>query len=177
MGGGGVKAAVLQKLRVDVDACDFADHHQIAAFEIKHLQRAAFEAGGGLSHARARDGFAFGLLHACHGKFIHPQRQRGRACVHLRQQVVADEVDGKDAAALHVADAVFVAACEHHLHRGVGNGVEKRIGREVVAHGATGRDPADGAGGDDGLEGVVLEALAVFGAVEHRRLPSGLILT
>src|SRR5206468_1691952 len=63
---------------------------------------------------------------------------------------------------------VLAVAGEDHLRRGIGDGVEERIGREVVAEGAARRNPADGAGGDDGGEGAVRQAVTFGGAVEHR---------
>ena len=167
---GHIKAAVDNAIVAQMNACDFANDHEIVSpLQGDHLQHLAFQRGRGSCDTRAINGGAVGLGHARFGEFIGASGQGGRCGAHPLEHCFFDDVDGEDAAVDNVGNAVFHATCKHHLRRGVGDGVEERIGCEIVAMAGTGGNPRDGAGRDYGLEGIVSQTVAIVGFVKHRR--------
>src|SRR6266436_8392906 len=82
--------------------------------------------------------------------------------VHLLRQIHGREIPDELAGLLDVGDAVLPGSRgKSDDRRVVIEAVEKAVGRQVeVAVGIAGGDPADRARRDDGVEGIVLEAVA-----------------
>ena len=91
--------------------------------------------------------------------------RRGR--VHLLRQIHGGEIPDEFAGLLDVLDAVLPGGGgEADDRRVIAEAVEEAVGREVdVALGVARGNPADRARRDDGVEGIVLEAVAVGGLV------------
>src|SRR5258708_35579555 len=87
--------------------------------------------------------------------------RRGR--VHLLRQILGREIPDELFRLLDIADAVLPGGRgKADDRRVIAEAVEETVGREGdVAIGVAGRNPADRARGDDGIEGIVLEAVAV----------------
>src|ERR1700722_3656325 len=86
-----------------------------------------------------------------------------RGGVHLRRQIPGGEIPDELAGLLDVLDAVLPRGRgEPDDRRDIIEAVEEAVGREIdVAFGVARRDPADWTRGDDGIERIVLEAMAV----------------
>ena len=92
-----------------------------------------------------------------------------RGCrVHLPGEIPGDEIPAELFRLLDVRHAVLpVCGGKANDGRFVAEGVEEAVGREIdVALGITGGDPADRPRRDNGIEGIVLESMALGGLVE-----------
>src|SRR5439155_4349855 len=94
--------------------------------------------------------------------FIDVLGDMRRSQVHLLRQIHGREIPNELAGVLDVGYAVLPGSRgKADDRRVVIEPVEKAVGRQIdVAPGIAGRDPADRARRDDGIEGIVLEAVA-----------------
>src|ERR1700731_159010 len=87
-----------------------------------------------------------------------------RSGVHLLRQILGGEIPDEFFRLLDVGDAVLPGGRgKTDDRRGIAEAIEEAVRSEIeIALGVARRDPADRARRDDGIEGIVPEAVAVF---------------
>jgi hypothetical protein len=140
------------------------------------LGEPAFERDWRFKHARHVDDSRRDGREAGQREFVDVGRHGRAAGVHAVGEGARGQVPAELTRFLDVADGVLVADAGEADDRGrVVEGVEKAVRRQIEdAVAAARRDPADGAGADDGVEGIVWEAVAgprfvEMDGVVHRR--------
>ena len=163
-------------------ARDFAEHHEIGlAGQLHDLGQLAFQRGRGIRDAGAGDRLAFGLLDPGLCRIRPPRAGRCPDETFITSRIAYSTMLTQNTPVSRILPTLSLVPSrsglvagrgEHHLRRHIGDRVEKAVGRQVVAPvRVTARDPADGARRDDGVERVVRQAVAVFGAVKHVAIP------
>ncbi len=161
-------------------ADDFAQHHEIRpARQLDDLRHPAFQRRRAVGHPGAGDLVAGVARDAGLAEFIHLARPGARAHVHHVALGRGHDIDAEHPGFADIADAVLGIAAiflgrgraKHHLRRRIGDGVEKRIGRQIVlAVRAAAGNPADRARADNCAERVVRQPVAILGAIEHAEI-------
>ena len=175
-----VEPPVLDAIVAHMDADDLAEDDKVVlSLDLDHLGHAAFQAGRGGRHTGAVDLVAVRFFDASVAEFIRAMGQRRRGGVHRVAHRVFDNVHAEDAGLADVGHAVLgpvhigfgPGRGKHHLRRRIGDPVEKRIGGQIVVPvRVSGGDPSDRAWGDNRVERVMGQGVAVLRAVEHQTL-------
>lgn len=126
-------------------------------------------------HARTIDRLAVGLGDAGRAEFIDARGEGGRTRIHRRDHPERHQRDREHPAFADLGDRILAALAvrlgrgrgEDHLRRHIGDGVEERIGCQIVTQPPARADPGDGPRRDDGVERIMGQAMALGRAIEH----------
>src|SRR5258708_4380209 len=149
----------------------------IGALQLNDLRQLALERHRAFRHPRHVDELAGHRGQPGDLELADVMGDVGGGCVHLFRQVHGGEIPDELAALLDIGDGILPGGRgKTDDGRVIAEAVEEAVGRQIdIALGVARRDPADRARGDDGVEGIVLEAVAVLRFVKmqvFRAFPS-----
>src|ERR1700731_1542513 len=170
----GLVDTVLDEGLVDVDGDDLAERKPglrlaaVGALQLNDLRQLAFEGDRAFRDPGHVDQPARRRGQSGDAEFADVVGDVRRSGIHLLRQVHGGEIPDEFFRLLDILDAVLPGSRgKADDRRMVAKAVKETVGREIdIALGVTRRNPADRARGDDGVEGIVPEAMAVFRLVE-----------